>query len=64
MDTSQIIQFWEAYNRHLVALLQLIPTENMHLKVNHGDAEPRTLEFILQDYVSHMQHHLKQILEN
>lgn len=63
MQAEQIISFWEAYNRHLVALLQLIPAENMMKKVDRGEEEPRTLQYILEDYVDHMEHHLRQIIQ-
>ncbi len=64
MDTDRIISFWEAYNRHLASFLQLIPVEKMMCKVDRGEEEPKTLQFILEDYVSHMEHHLRQILGN
>lgn len=63
MDSGQIIQFWEAYNRHLIALLQLIPAENMLSKVDRCEEEPKTLEYILEDYVNHLEHHLRQIFQ-
>lgn len=62
MDSAQIISFWESYNRQLVALLKLIPDENMLLTVDRAEDEPKTLQYILEDYVSHIEHHLRQII--
>lgn len=62
LDSDRIITFWEAYNRHLASILRHIPVEKMMCKVDRGEEEPKTLQFILEDYVSHMEHHLRQIL--
>lgn len=59
---TQIISFWAAYNRQLVELIRRIPTESLHRKCQVGD-ESFTLEFLIQDYVVHMEHHLGQVVD-
>ena len=57
-----LVQFWKSYNLHLAHLIEAIPDAVMHHRIFIGDNEPVTLEFVVQDYVRHLRHHLKQIL--
>jgi DinB superfamily len=58
---QQIITFWTVYNRQIVELIKLIPNENLQLKCLVGD-ELMTLDFLINDYVEHLEHHLRQIV--
>ena len=62
MDGKQLVQFWAAYNRQLLALIQLIPAEKLLLTVNTGDDNDSTLSFLFNDYVVHLEHHLQAII--
>lgn len=59
---TELVQFWKFYNLHLVHLIGTIPEAVIHNRIVIGDNEPVTLEFVVQDYVRHLKHHLKQIL--
>jgi len=59
--TKQLIHFWEAYNRQLLAVLLQLPASYYTQLVNTG-AQNCTLAFLVQDYVTHLEHHLKQII--
>jgi hypothetical protein len=50
------------YNQHLLHLIKQIPDKNLSDICNTGAAEPFTLAFLINDYVSHFKHHLNQIL--
>jgi len=63
MSGNQVISFWLAYNLHLVVLLKNIPEEKLARKINTGGLENVTLEFIIQDYVVHLEHHLRQVVD-
>lgn len=63
MDTTELISFWQSYNRHLAALLRLIPSEVLQRKCLMKDGSIVTLDFLINDYVSHLEHHLRQIVD-
>ncbi len=58
---AHIIGFWEVYNLHLLHVIKHIPQQNLQLEcVTNGT--PFTLGFLINDYVAHLEHHLKQIV--
>ncbi len=56
-------QLWRSYNLHLLHLISAIPQNVLGNLCFIGDNEPVTLEFLIQDYVRHLRHHLEQILK-
>lgn len=60
-DTEALISFWEAYNRHLLALLRALPHEALSQTCEMGEPQPVSLAWVAADYVRHMEHHLRQI---
>lgn len=69
---ADVIQLWSAYNLHLAHAASVIP-ENVltrprsphtldQIAFNIVDkSQPATLEYLIRDYVDHLQHHLDQI---
>jgi hypothetical protein len=62
-DSEELIRFWTLYNQHLLHLMQFIPEENLKKFSRAGQPDPVTLEWLIDDYVSHLEHHLHQIVE-
>jgi len=62
MDWSFIVDFWAAYNRFLAHVLSVLPANAAKITCRIGNGAPATLEFIAEDYVAHLKHHLNQIL--
>ncbi|MFN0105658.1 MAG: DinB family protein [Bryobacteraceae bacterium] len=60
---SLLVGLWESFNLYLARLMVLIPVERLGARCVIGGGEPVTLEFLVTDYVAHMQHHLRQIFE-
>ena len=60
---SFLVTFWSAYNNHLSHIIECIPEDAESSPCNIGKEEPVTLEFVVKDYLRHLQHHLKDILE-
>ena len=58
-----LVELWLAYNRHLVHIIQNADAgAARHVwKASAGDVE---LQFLIEDYVRHLNHHLAQILES
>ncbi len=62
IESKQIILFWTIYNKQLIEIIERIPTENLKRQINVGGAL-LTLEFLIIDYVEHLEHHLKQVID-
>ncbi len=59
---TTLIDHWKGLNLFLAALLNRIPPERYSALCRVGGADPVTLEFLIDDYMRHMQHHLDHIL--
>ena len=62
IDSNQIIRFWTIYNRQLLEIIGRISTENLKKQIKVGD-NLLTIEFLIVDYVEHLEHHLKQVID-
>jgi hypothetical protein len=62
LSWPQLLHWWTAYHEILKAVVAHISEEKLTAKCVVGDNEPVTLQFLIEDYIAHQQHHLKQIL--
>jgi hypothetical protein len=62
IDSKQIILFWTVYNKQLVEVMKRIPNENLKRQIKVGE-NLLTIEFLITDYVEHLEHHLKQVTD-
>ncbi len=62
LESKQIIMFWTIYNKHLIEIIKRIPKENIQkqIKVNENLF---AIELIIIDYLEHLEHHLKQVID-
>jgi hypothetical protein len=60
-EWADLVQFWIAYNRHLLHLMSHAAPERLNSIIRIGEEEPVSLEFVMIDYVRHLQHHLEQL---
>lgn len=58
---ESLVLFWGSYNRHLMHVIAAIPSERLKGLCFVGTDEPVTLEFLVRDYIRHVNHHLEQI---
>jgi hypothetical protein len=65
MDKEQIISFWTIYNKQLLELIKRIHAEKLNNQIEIGETNHKlvTLKFVIEDYVEHLEHHLKQVVE-
>ncbi|MEN5309624.1 DinB family protein [Chryseobacterium cucumeris] len=63
VPTSDLIDLWKSLNYQIVHIVENIPDEALQRTCDTTKSEPQiyTLEFIIDDYVDHLQHHLKAI---
>lgn len=59
---KNLVSFWESYNRHLLHIISNIPEDKLENHCVIGTDPPKTLAFLIEDYVNHLEHHLEQIL--
>jgi hypothetical protein len=62
MPWSDLIALWRALNLTLAAVLDRIPEERLPAQCSVGEHPSATLEFVIEDYILHMRHHLDHIL--
>lgn len=62
MPWDAIVTFWHRYNLLLAEVAARIPEERLPAPCFIGGAPPVTLQFVIEDYVLHMRHHLDQLL--
>jgi hypothetical protein len=63
LDKEHVIGFWEKYNLHLLEIIKRIPPHNLNLTGLTGGDEKLSLGWLIEDYVKHMEHHLKQVVD-
>ena len=61
MDAQQVIAFWAAYNTQLLHLARLMPSEQWEKQCYTDQSHP--LSYLITDYVAHLEHHLKQVID-
>jgi hypothetical protein len=61
---ESIIQLWKLLNERICDILETMPPSNYEKECNTGkDIEQlRTLQWLAEDYVKHLKHHLNQII--
>ncbi len=62
-DTEELISLWYSYNRHLATVIFHINPDKLNVICHIGSYEPVPFSFVITDYMSHMEHHLAQILK-
>ncbi|WP_343660074.1 DinB family protein [Chryseobacterium sp.] len=63
VPTTDLIDLWKSLNYQIVHVVENIPDEALQRNCDTTKTKPQvfTLEFIINDYVDHLQHHLKAI---
>jgi hypothetical protein len=57
-----LVTLWRAYNLHLARAVERIPADCAAHVCVIGANEPVTLEYLVVDYLNHLEHHLRQLL--
>ena len=56
-----LIAFWASYNRYLAHILAHLPEDALQAPCRIGSSEPVTLQFLAEDYLVHLVHHVQQV---
>jgi DinB superfamily len=60
-DWKELIEVWQALNRQLLAAAEAVPDAAWSHTLTVAGSEAMTLQFVFDDYVAHMLHHLQHI---
>ncbi len=58
---QELLELWRLANRHLAHVIVRIPADQLGTLCEIEPYEPVTLEFLIEDYLVHLQHHLRQV---
>ena len=59
---TQLLALWQSYNLHLLHIASRIREERLEHRCQLEDGESVSLRFLVEDYIAHLKHHLRQIL--
>jgi len=59
-EWAEVLALWFALNEHLVWSIRHIPQSSLS-NVGAVDGTPLTLGFLIEDYIAHLQHHLRTL---
>jgi len=59
---SQVLNLWIALNTQALSVITTIPEDRLMYACDIGDQEIVTLDWLIEDYVAQLEHHVKQIL--
>ena len=60
---TDLIEFWRLYNLHLAHVIRRIPDSKMRVECTITPNNPVSLSFLIDDYLTHLKHHLNKINE-
>jgi hypothetical protein len=58
---SELLWLWSAYNEHLAHLMETAPAAAFTHTCRIDGGEPLTLEFLMRDYLRHLEHHIRSL---
>jgi hypothetical protein len=59
---NDLIDFWRAYNTHLIHVAECMSEEGQRSTCRVGDGDEVTVAWLFVDYVDHLEHHLRKML--
>jgi uncharacterized damage-inducible protein DinB len=63
-ESKEVIALWALANKRIIAILEKMPASSYSKQADTGKNSEslHTLEFLADDYVKHLKHHLNQII--
>src|SRR5438270_13161987 len=62
MPWASLLEHWRLQNVLLGEVIRRVPESMLEAPCRIGDNAPVSLRFLIEDYVAHLDHHLKQLL--
>jgi DinB superfamily len=60
-EWRELIALWRSLNQQLLAAASAVPENAWLNKGTVANSDPMTLQFVFEDYIQHMLHHMKHI---
>lgn len=60
-DWQTLLRWWQVEHEILAAIVDRIPSDRMAVACLVEGEPPVTLQFLIEDYIAHQRHHLRQI---
>lgn len=64
LDTATLIAFWSLFNTHILGIIGNMPAEKLAKHCSQPDGTLVDLNYLFNDYVCHLDHHIKQLFED
>ncbi|MFI8494904.1 DinB family protein [Peribacillus butanolivorans] len=64
ISIEEIINLWCGLNKKIIKIIDKTPYEKLAYQCDIGNNQMKTLEWLIQDYLEHMEHHLKNQVFN
>ena len=61
-DKTEILSLWLALNNRIIEVIKTQDPTTLNFQILLPDGQTSDLEFLMNDYVVHLEHHLKQII--
>ena len=63
LPLDHLLELWESLNQQILYVVKQIPAAKLETPVNpqYDNDEMKSLNWVVCDYVAHMEHHLKQL---
>jgi hypothetical protein len=61
MDMEELIQLWYSINKQIVRLFKSVDEKALDYEIILSDGSMINLDFLMKDYVEHLEHHINQI---
>ena len=61
-NTNEIVELWISINIRILNLIKNQTEKTLNYKIDLGNENISDLRFLMNDYVDHLEHHLKQIM--
>ena len=62
-NSKEIVEFWSSINRKILHLIKIQTETTLNYKIELEKDNFSDLRFLIDDYVAHLEHHLKQIMK-
>ncbi|MFT5885535.1 MAG: hypothetical protein ACI9IP_001995 [Arcticibacterium sp.] len=61
-DWQTLLNLWRSLNLHIVHIIEHTPNDALNHEISVNGIGPFKLDFIMNDYVEHLKHHINQAL--
>ena len=62
-NTEVLVRCWQSHQHQIIVLMEVASEEALYKLCDIGNGELKTMRWLYQDYVAHLEHHLHQIVD-